>query len=82
MTGLASIVIPVYNGMPFLPEAVASALAQDYRDLEVVVVENGSTDGTAEWLRGQGITVEESAGALSFAAAVNRGIRRARYAHT
>lgn len=53
MTGLASIVIPVYNGMPFLPDAVASALAQDYGDLEVVVIENGSTDGTADWLRAQ-----------------------------
>lgn len=48
---LASIVIPVYNGMPYLAEAVASALAQDYEPLEVVVVENGSTDGSADWLR-------------------------------
>ena len=51
--GLVSIVIPVYNGMPFLPDALESALAQGYSDLEVVVVENGSTDGTADWLRGQ-----------------------------
>lgn len=48
---LASIVIPVYTGMPFLAEAVASALAQDYEPLEVVVVENASTDGSAAWLR-------------------------------
>jgi len=54
MTGpLVSIVIPVYNGMPFLPDAVEAALAQDYERLEVVVIENGSTDGTAEWLREQ-----------------------------
>jgi glycosyltransferase involved in cell wall biosynthesis len=50
---LASIVIPVYNGMPYLADAVTSALAQDYATLEVVVIENGSTDGSAEWLRGQ-----------------------------
>lgn len=50
---LASIVIPVYNGMPFLIEAVLSALAQDYAPLEVVVVENNSSDGSAEWLRAQ-----------------------------
>lgn len=53
MTGLASIVIPVYNGMPYLADAVASALAQDYAPLEVVVIENHSTDGSAEWLRAQ-----------------------------
>jgi len=48
-----SIVIPVHNGMPYVAEAVASALAQDVDGLEVVVRENGSTDGTLEWLRGQ-----------------------------
>jgi glycosyltransferase involved in cell wall biosynthesis len=52
-SALASIVIPVYNGMPFLADAVATALAQDYAPLEVVVVENGSTDGSAQWLREQ-----------------------------
>ncbi|MFM8528126.1 MAG: glycosyltransferase family 2 protein [Ilumatobacteraceae bacterium] len=47
---LASIVIPVYNGMPYLAEAVGAALAQDYPNLEVVVIDNASTDGTDEWL--------------------------------
>ena len=51
MSGLVSIVIPVYNGMPFLVEAVGSALAQDYPDIEVVVVENHSSDDGAAWLR-------------------------------
>ena len=47
---LVSIVIPVYNGMPYLAEAVGSALAQDYAPLEIVVIENASTDGTRAWL--------------------------------
>ena len=47
---LASVVIPVYNGMPYLKEAVDSALAQDYAPLEVIVIENGSNDGGAEYL--------------------------------
>lgn len=50
-TPVLSIVIPVRNGMPFLPRTIESALATDVDDLEVVVCENFSTDGTAEWLR-------------------------------
>lgn len=50
---LVSIVIPVYNGMPTLPAAVSGALAQTYRDLEVVVLDNASTDGGSDWLREQ-----------------------------
>lgn len=46
----ASIVIPVYNGMPYLPRAVDSALAQTWPDLEVIVVDNASTDGGSAWL--------------------------------
>ena len=47
---LASIVVPVYNGMPYLREAIGSALAQEYPYLEIVVIDNASTDGSGEWL--------------------------------
>ncbi|MBN8766982.1 MAG: glycosyltransferase [Thiobacillus sp.] len=39
-----SIVIPVYNGSDFLSEAIDSALAQTYRNIEIVVVNDGSQD--------------------------------------
>lgn len=52
-TDLVSIVIPVYNGMPTLPDAVACALAQTYAEIEVVVIDNASTDGGTDWLRDQ-----------------------------
>ena len=45
-----SVVIPTYNREALLPEALDSVLAQDWPELEVVVVENGSTDGTPELL--------------------------------
>ncbi len=45
-----SVVIPAYNALSFLPETVASALAQSYSDLEVLIVNDGSSDGTDSWL--------------------------------
>jgi glycosyltransferase involved in cell wall biosynthesis len=43
-----SIVVPVYNGADYLEECLASIAAQTYQDWEAVVVNNCSTDGTAE----------------------------------
>jgi glycosyltransferase involved in cell wall biosynthesis len=43
-----SVIVPTYNRREMVCEAVESALAQTYGDIEVIVVDNGSTDGTAE----------------------------------
>jgi glycosyltransferase involved in cell wall biosynthesis len=42
-----SIVIPCYNGMPYLPQALDSALAQTLKPLEIIVVDDGSRDDSA-----------------------------------
>lgn len=42
---LISIVIPVYNGSNFMADAIDSALSQTYKNIEIIVVNDGSTDG-------------------------------------
>jgi glycosyltransferase involved in cell wall biosynthesis len=46
-----TVILPVLNGMPYLSEALASLEAQTFRDFEVVLWDNGSTDGTVEEAR-------------------------------
>ena len=46
-----SVAIPVYNGEPYLAEAIESVLAQSYADFELVICDNASTDRTVEIAR-------------------------------
>ena len=49
-----STIIPVYNGSATVAQAIDSALAQDFDGQEIIVVNDGSTDNTAEVLAGYG----------------------------
>ena len=75
-----TVVIPSRNGRELLERLLESLLPQAPE--EIIVVDNGSSDGTGDWLRGLGISFDCSKEPLSFAAAVNRGIARARYSRT
>jgi glycosyltransferase involved in cell wall biosynthesis len=49
---LVSCVVPVFNGERYLEEAVRSILGQSYEPVEIIVADDGSTDGTAAVARG------------------------------
>ena len=72
--GLVSVVIPVFNGVRFLAAAIESVAAQGYRPLEIIVVDDGSTDGSgsvAAGMAGVRCLRQENAGP---AAARNAGM--------
>lgn len=45
-----SVILPVYNGMPYLRESVASVLTQTYKSFELLIADDGSSDGSLEFL--------------------------------
>lgn len=46
--GLVSVVIPTYNQKDFVRETFDSALSQDYQNIEIIITDNGSSDGTVD----------------------------------
>lgn len=70
-TALLSVIMPVYNGAEFLAEAVASIAAQAYQSLEIIVVDDGSTDETAR-------VVQRLGGAIRYRYQSNQGPAAAR----
>jgi glycosyltransferase involved in cell wall biosynthesis len=60
---LVAVIIPTYNGLPYLKEAVESIRAQTVDNWELIVVDDGSTDATVAWLeslRDDRITIVQS----------------------
>lgn len=75
-----SVIVPAYNVASYVGDAVGSVLAQTLRDIEVIVVDDGSTDGTADVVRritdGRVRLLRKANGGLS--SARNAGLRAAR----
>lgn len=80
MTALVSVIIPCRNGEPWLAAAIESCLAQTWRNLQIIVVDNGSTDRSLEVARryeGRGVAALECARSGA-SAARNAGLAQAR----
>lgn len=70
-----TIIIPNYNGLKFMEMCMSALEKQTYKDFEILVVDNGSTDGSVEWLKENeipSIFLPENTG---FSGAVNVGIK-------
>ena len=66
-----SVILPAYNGEKFIAAAIDSVLSQTYKDYEVIVVNDGSVDGTARIL-------DKYAGKIRVVSQENGGIAKAR----
>jgi glycosyltransferase involved in cell wall biosynthesis len=78
-SSLVSVIIPVFNGQETIPRAIDSVLAQSYRERELIVVDDGSTDSSVEVVRKYGSKirlVEQKNGGV--ASARNHGIKLAK----
>ena len=53
MNPTVSVFMTVYNGAKYLRPSIDSLLAQTFPDFELIVVDDGSTDGSAEIIRGE-----------------------------
>ena len=80
MNPLVTVLMPVYNGDNFLMSAVDSVLSQDFAHFELVIVDDGSTDGSARLLASLNDprvrVLSQTNGGMS--AALNAGLRAAR----
>lgn len=83
-----SVIVINFNGLADLPACLESVAGQDYPELELLIIDNGSTDGSAEWLREwaqaqsgrtrfklAGSPVVENGANTGFSPALNQGIK-------
>lgn len=83
---LVTVLLPCYNAGPFAREALSSVLRQTYRDIEVLAIDDGSTDDTLGILRACAaadgrVRVIQNEGNLGLIRTLNRGVAEARGAY-
>ncbi|MFW6116245.1 MAG: glycosyltransferase family 2 protein [bacterium] len=75
----ASVIIPVWNGQEYLPDCLDALLVQDYRDFEIIAVDNASADGSADLVAENypAVRLIRNERNLGFAGGCNVGLRAA-----
>lgn len=73
-----TIIIPNYNGLTFLKPCLTALERQRYKRFDILVVDNGSKDGSAEWLKSQKVPAIFLDRNTGFSGAVNKGIEASR----
>lgn len=74
ISNLATVVVPAYNVAPFIADCIESLLRQTYRDIEILVVDDGSADDTAKVVE----TVTNSDSRVRFFRNENHGVSYSR----
>ena len=72
-----TIIIPNYNDLAFMEPCMKALDHQNFKDFSVLVVDNGATDGSVEWLKEHGIPAVFLKTNTGFSGAVNVGIKKA-----
>jgi len=73
-----SVIIPTYNRKHSLPRTLDSVLAQSFQPFEIIVIDDGSTDGTADWLKSNYVSIKSiSQSNQGVSSARNIGIKQA-----
>ena len=80
MAPRVSVLIPCYNAGRYLAAALDSVLSQTYRNYEIIVVDNGSIDGSGQWIEKNcpKVTLIAMGKNTGFCGAVNAGIKAAK----
>jgi GT2 family glycosyltransferase len=75
-----SVIVVNYNGFRFLEPCLSSLVSQNFREFEIILVDNGSSDGSADYVRQHfsSVRIVETGKNLGFAGGANAGIAVAR----
>lgn len=80
---LVSVLIPSYNHRPYIKQCIESIVSQDYENVELIIIDDSSTDGTYQEIqalikaynhRFQGVFISQNSKNLGVSATLNRGL--------